>query len=108
MNKGRCLVAVLVRRLVKRGIRDTLLAAEWNMQNLKFGLASRHGTRNLEAPPETNRRWGVETPTKRNSVTACCGRVACAYVQPATVKAHAPDLWQVSNIRLCGRRPERT
>ena len=28
------------------------------------------------------------------------GRVACAHVQPATVKAHAPDCVQVSNIRL--------
>ena len=31
---------------------------------------------------------------------ATCGRVACAHVQPATVKAHAPDCVQVSNIRL--------
>jgi hypothetical protein len=46
--------------------------------------------------------WGVETPVKelghRHHVG---GRVACAYVQPATVKAHAPvPLAQVSNIRL--------
>ncbi len=26
--------------------------------------------------------------------------MACAHVQPATVKAHAPDCVQVSNIRL--------
>jgi hypothetical protein len=38
--------------------------------------------------PEKAREWGVETPAHSPVGN---GRVACAYVQPATVKAHAPD-----------------
>jgi hypothetical protein len=35
---------------------------------------------------------GRGNPVKDARSQLCWGRVACAHVQPATVKAHAPDL----------------
>jgi hypothetical protein len=49
----------------------------------------------------------METPKVANSVEII-GRVACAHVQPATVKAHAPAGYLRFPTSGFGRRPERT
>ena len=52
--------------------------------------------------------WGVETSIARTrSPASADGRVACAHVQPATVKAHAPVLAIRFPTSGFGRRSER-
>ncbi len=63
---------------------------------------SSNGRRAFSESPKVGRG----NPSHSSSVEII-GRVACAHVQPATVKAHAPDCVQVSNIRL-RPSPERT
>ncbi|SEJ72850.1 hypothetical protein SAMN05518849_11233 [Sphingobium sp. AP50] len=55
-----------------------------------FRVALFHQSGTLGSLPLKARKWGVETPWKPARSQFHWGRVACAHVQPATVKAHAP------------------
>ena len=61
----------------------------------------------LRLPPVKAGGWGVETPLIMLGHPDSGGRVACAHVQPATVKAHAPMMSRFPTSGF-GRRPERT
>lgn len=56
-------------------------------------------------PPRGKSEGRAWKPCCKNPSRILCGRVACAHVQPATAKAHAPVLRQVSNTRLHAGRP---
>jgi hypothetical protein len=78
-----------------------------NVTNPLFRVALLRHSGTLAPLPEKARRWGVVTPSGLARSQFHWGRVACAHVQPATVKAHAPvpDRLLTSGF---GRRPEWT
>ena len=72
-----------------------------DLPHADFPLAYARGSSNQSPAPRESRGVGRENPSLVLGRSICWGRVACAHVQPATVKAHAPvGFLQVLNIRL--------
>jgi|GEM_PF-1941718 hypothetical protein len=75
-------------------------------QSSLFGVAfTLHSGKLVLLPVKAGKR-GVETPWKPARSQFHWGRVACAHVQPATVKAHAPAVSTGFEHPAHGRRPE--
>jgi hypothetical protein len=75
-------------------------------QSALFGVAFTLHSGKLVALPVKAGKRGVETPWKPARSQFHWGRVACAHVQPATVKAHAPAVSTGFEHPAHGRRPE--
>lgn len=78
-----------------------------NATNPLFKVALPRYSGTLASLPEKARKWGVVTSSTKARSQFHWGRVACAHVQPATVKAHAPVRSRLLTSGF-GRRPEWT